>query len=52
MHYKNEILDEAVKIAIEHILKQYEDSFSNGFHNRNWDDVSEAMHKLLNIEEY
>ena len=51
MHYKNKILDEAVEIAIKHILKQYEDSFSNGIHYCSWDDVSEAMHELLNIQE-
>ena len=51
MHYQNEILDEAVEIAIKHILKQYEDSFSNGIHYCNWDDVSEAIRELLNIQE-
>ena len=51
MHYKNKILDEAVKIAIQNILKQYEDSFEDGIHYCNWDDVSEAMRELLNIEE-
>ena len=51
MHYKNKILDDAVEIAIKHILKQYEDSFSNGIHYCNWDDVSEAIHELLNIQE-
>ena len=51
MHYKNKILDEAVEIAIKHILKQYEDSFSNGIHYCNCDAVSEAIHELLNIQE-
>ena len=51
MHYKNKILDEAVEIAIKHILKQYEDSFSDGIHYCNWDDVDEAIHELLNIQE-
>ena len=51
MHYKNKILNEAVEIAIKHILEQYEDSFSNCIHYCNWDDVSEAIRELLNIEE-
>ena len=51
MHYKNKILDVAVKIAINQILKHYEDSFSNGVHYCNWDNVCEAIHELLNIQE-
>ena len=51
MHYKNKILDEAVVIPIKHILKKFEDSFSVGIHYCNWDDVSEAMQELLNIQE-
>ena len=51
MHYKNEVLNEAVEIAIKHILKKYEDSFSIDIHYCDWDDVSEAMHELLNIQE-